>query len=71
MSTVKKDDSLAVGSPTAAILEEIFIQHLKHTYIMNILKKHIINYFRYVDDMLTIYIIDTNTENALKFIILI
>jgi hypothetical protein len=35
----KQDDRLAMGAPTSAILAEIFIQHLKHTSITNILKK--------------------------------
>jgi nucleoside-specific outer membrane channel protein Tsx len=52
---------------TSAILAEIFIQYLEHTNIINILKKHqITDYYRYVDDLLTIYNEDTtNIENTL------
>jgi hypothetical protein len=43
-------------SPTSPILAEIFIQHLEHNHIANILKRHhIIDYYRYVDDILIIY----------------
>jgi hypothetical protein len=52
----KQKDGLAVGAPTSAILAEIFIQHLVHTHISNILRKHIIDYSRYVDDIRTAYI---------------
>jgi hypothetical protein len=54
-------------APTPAILVEIFIQHLEHTSIINILKKrNIIDYFRYIEDLLIIYNKDsTNIENTL------
>jgi hypothetical protein len=43
-------------APTSALLAEVFIQHLEHTEIMNILQKsQIIDYHRYVDDILIIY----------------
>jgi hypothetical protein len=57
-----------MGAPTAAILAEIFIQFLEHTVIYNILEKHqIINYYRYVDDILFIYNSEgTNIHNTLQ-----
>jgi hypothetical protein len=51
-----------MGAPTSAVLAEAFIQHLKHTRIVDILKKsQIIDYHRYVDDILIIY--NTRTTN--------
>jgi hypothetical protein len=47
---------LAMGAPSSAILSEIYLQHLEHTRIVNILTQHNIRgYFRYVDDILVIY----------------
>jgi hypothetical protein len=44
-----------MGARTSAIFADIFIQHLEHNLIINILKKyHIIDYLRYVD-ILIIY----------------
>jgi hypothetical protein len=49
-------EGLAMGAPTSAILAEVFLQYLEHTQIIDILKKHqIIDYYRYVDDILIIY----------------
>jgi glycerol-3-phosphate cytidylyltransferase-like family protein len=63
----KQDSGLAMGAPTSAFLAEIFFQHLEHTKIINILNKyHIIDYCRYVDDILIVYNKDiTNIENTL------
>jgi hypothetical protein len=45
-----------MGAPTSAVLAEVFIQSLGHTKIIDILKKsQIIDYRRYVDDILIIY----------------
>jgi hypothetical protein len=45
-----------MGAPTSATLAEIFIQHLEHTVIYEILNKHqIIGYHWYADDILIIY----------------
>jgi hypothetical protein len=45
-----------MGAPTSAILAKVYIQFLEYTEIANILKKHqIIDYHRYVDDILIIY----------------
>jgi hypothetical protein len=52
----KQNAGLAMGAPTSAILAEVFIQYLEHTTICDILMKHqIIDYYRYVDDILIIY----------------
>jgi hypothetical protein len=52
---------LAMGAPTSSILSEIFLQHLEHTKIYNILRQHnIVGYFRYIDDILAVYDADDN-----------
>jgi hypothetical protein len=49
-------EGLAMGAPTSSIFAEIFIQYLEHTHIIEILQKHnIIDYYRYVDDILIVY----------------
>jgi hypothetical protein len=56
----KQNDCLAMGAPTSAILDKVFIQYLEHTRIIDILKEfQIIDYHRYVDDILIIYITHT------------
>ena len=45
-----------MGAPSSSILSEIFLQHTKHSHFPRISMKHkLINYFRYVDDILLIY----------------
>jgi hypothetical protein len=63
----KQNEGLAMGAPMSAILAETFIQHLEHTTIYPILNEHqIIDYYRYVDDILIIYNEQyTNIENTL------
>jgi hypothetical protein len=55
-------------APTSAILAETFMQHQEHNYISNILQKHhVIDYYRYVDDMFIIYDEDLmKIDNMLK-----
>jgi hypothetical protein len=49
-------EGLAMGAPTSSILAETYIQYLEHTSIIQILQNHhIIDYYRYVDDILIIY----------------
>jgi hypothetical protein len=57
-----------MGAPTSAILTEVFIQYLEHTTIIDILKKfQIVDYYRYVDDILIIYNTRiTNIDNTLN-----
>jgi hypothetical protein len=56
-----------MGAPTSAILAEIFIQYLEHIDILKLLQKHhILDYYRYVDDILIIYYENyTNIDNTL------
>jgi hypothetical protein len=54
-------------TPTSAILPEIFLQHLEHNQIIHILQHTIIRYYRYVDDILIIYINQsTQIQNTLN-----
>jgi hypothetical protein len=55
-----------MGAPTSAILAEIFIQYLEHNNIIQILQKHqILDYYRYVDDILIMY--NEERTNILDF----
>jgi hypothetical protein len=57
-----QNEGLAMGAPTSAILTETFIQNLEHNNLIKILNNHqIINYHRYVDDILIVY--NKNTTN--------
>ena len=47
---------LAVGAPSFGITAEIFLQHAENLHLARLAQKHsIINYFRYVDDILLIF----------------
>jgi hypothetical protein len=49
-------EGLAMGAPSSSILSEVFIQHVEHTHIPYLSTKHkLINYFRFVDDILLIF----------------
>jgi hypothetical protein len=63
----KQDEGLAMGAPTSAIKAETFIQHLEHNKLIKILNKHkILDYHRYVDDILILYNENnTNINNTL------
>jgi hypothetical protein len=51
-----QNKGLAMGALTSSIMAEIYIQYLEHNDIFQILQKHrIIDYYRYVDDILIIY----------------
>jgi hypothetical protein len=56
-----------MGTPTSAILSEIFLQALEYNHILMLLNKHhIIGYFRYVDGILIIFKFQiTQIENRL------
>jgi hypothetical protein len=58
-------DGLAMGSPASSLLSEVFLQKLEHTNLPQIAKKlNLIDYFRYVDDILIVYDNQhTNLEN--------
>jgi hypothetical protein len=62
-----QNEGLAMETPTSAILSETFIRYLEHIKIIKILNEyHIINYHRYVDDILIIYNMHTtNIVNTL------
>jgi hypothetical protein len=54
----KQEAGLAMGAPTSAILAETFTQHLEYTVISNNLNRNqMIDYYRYVDDILIIYVL--------------
>jgi hypothetical protein len=63
-----QNDGLAMGAPTSSIFTEIFIQYLEHNYVVKILQKHnIIDYYRYVDDVLIIYNSEcTNIQDTMQ-----
>ena len=53
---VVQHDGLAMGAPFSGLLPEIFLQHIEHSHLTNLTQKHkIINYFRYVDEVLIIF----------------
>jgi glycerol-3-phosphate cytidylyltransferase-like family protein len=59
---VVQHDGLAMGVPSSGLIAEIFLQHIEHSYIIHSTQKHkIINYCRYVDDILIIF--DPNHSN--------
>jgi hypothetical protein len=54
--TVIQTDGLAIGAPSSSVRAEIFLQHVEHTHLPNLTQKHkLVNYFRYVDDILLTY----------------
>jgi len=45
-----------MDAPSSSILSEIFLQHVQHSHLPRLTKKHkLISYFRYVDDILLVY----------------
>jgi hypothetical protein len=57
-----------MGAPSSGLIAEIFLQHTEHKHLTHLPQKHkIINYYRYVDDILIIYDSDhTNIHNILQ-----
>jgi hypothetical protein len=48
-------DGLAMGAPSSSIISEIFLQYIEHTHLPSIALKHnLLDYHRYVDDILLI-----------------
>jgi hypothetical protein len=46
-------DGVAMGAPSSGLITDIFLQHIEHSHITDLIQKHgIINYCRYVDDIL-------------------
>jgi hypothetical protein len=49
-------EGLAMGTPASGLIAEIFLRHTEHLHVARLSKKHrIVNYFRYVDDILMIF----------------
>jgi hypothetical protein len=57
-----------MGAPFSALLSEIYLQHIEHNQILNLLIKHkVISFHRYVDDILIVYNTQhTNINNTLN-----
>jgi hypothetical protein len=52
----QQSEELAMGAPSSAHLSEIYLQHLEHNQILDLLiKNKIIAYHRYADDILLVY----------------
>jgi hypothetical protein len=52
----KQKEGLAKGAPSSSVLSELYLQFLEHNEILKIISDHkIINYARYVDDIIIIY----------------
>jgi len=59
---IVQQDGLAMGAPSLGLIAEIFLQHLEHTHLPHIARKHkIVDYSRYVDDIFLIF--DTTHTN--------
>jgi hypothetical protein len=53
---VIQHDSLAMGAPSSGLIAKIFLQHIEHLHLVHLTHKHkIINYCRYVDNILLIF----------------
>jgi hypothetical protein len=53
---LQQTDSLAMASPSSAMLSEIFLQYVEFNFVISLSVKHkTLRYFFYVDDMLIIY----------------
>jgi hypothetical protein len=53
---VLQEDGLAMGAPTTSIISELFLQYLEQTNLPHIAQRlKLVNYFRYVDDLLIIF----------------
>jgi hypothetical protein len=51
-----------MGALSSSVLADIFLQHTEHLHLSRLSEKHsIINYFRYVDDILVVF--DPNHTN--------
>jgi hypothetical protein len=64
---VVQHDGLAMGAPSSDLIAEIFLQHIENLQLTRLTHKHkIINYCRYVDDILLIF--DSNHSNIEKIL---
>jgi len=56
-----------MGAPSSGLIAEIFLQNIEHSHLTHLTQKHkIINYCRYVDDILIVF--DPNHSNIIEFI---
>jgi hypothetical protein len=45
-----------MGAPSSGLISELFLQQIEHLHLTHLSTRHkIVNYFRYVDDVLMIY----------------
>jgi len=52
---ITQTDGLTMGASSSGIISEIFLQHFEHSHLHILAHKHkLVNYFRYVDDVLLI-----------------
>jgi len=60
-------DGLAMGAPSSGLTAEIFLQHMEHTHLPLLARKHkIINYCQYVDN---IFLIFDSTHTSIREIL--
>jgi hypothetical protein len=53
---ITQHDGFAMGAPSSGLIAEFFLQHTEDVHLAHLSHKHrIINYFRYVDDILLIF----------------
>ena len=64
--TLIQHDGLAMGAPSSGLIAEILLQHIEHSHLTHMTHKHkIINYCRYVDDIL---ILDSYRSNIQEIV---
>jgi hypothetical protein len=58
-------DGISMGAPTSGLIADFILQNLEQIHLTNLSNKHkIIRYFRYVDDLLLIYVANhTDIQN--------
>jgi hypothetical protein len=55
-SILIQQDGLTMGAPSSGLISELFLQQIEHLHLTHLQTKlKIIEYFRYVDDVLLIY----------------
>jgi hypothetical protein len=55
-NTLIQNDGLAMGAPSSGMISELFLLHMKHLHLAPLSTKlKIVNYIRYVDDILAIF----------------
>jgi len=53
---ISQHDGLAIGAPSSGLIADFFLQHTENNNLARLSHKHrIIDYFRYVDDILLIF----------------